>query len=86
MKNVIGKWQIVGLKVVQKSGRLVEKDYRKRDLVWEFLPNNEMTESLGGHIHAWHDYDYNSDFGHSEAWSEEMMLPTTAQNSGRRIA
>ncbi len=63
MENLIGKWQIVGLKVVQKSGRLVEKDYRKRDLVREFFPNNEMTESAVGHIHAWHDYEYNSDFG-----------------------
>ncbi len=63
MENLIGKWQITCLEVIQKSGRLVAKDYRKKNFIWEFFPNNELIESIAGQIFVCFEYEYYADFG-----------------------
>ncbi len=46
MENVLGKWQIVRLMVIQKSGRQVVKKYDDGDYTWEFLPDRTLIERL----------------------------------------
>ncbi len=49
MKNIVGKWQIACLVVIQKSGRQVVKKYAAGECVWEIMPENILIEHAAGH-------------------------------------
>ncbi len=58
MEDLIGKWQIVSLRVIQKSGRQVVKKYADGEYTWEFFLDGALIERISGHAPGHFKYYY----------------------------